>query len=664
MKRLSSLARIAALILAILLLSSCSKGKQSDNIIDEGFNGANSLVSGGGATESDINARSLEVTLQRDNDIIDTLLSFTFTSGSRMSGTTEENSGCGIPAYTVYLLDNPSRLFIRFSELAYWDYRRAIELTGDLVKGTFQYTVFEDSTVNVCFQLSSKAQFKVEENEDVLTIRVRQSAAVVTEQTKYYVTANIYNAYISGSLAADFNASPTYANDMQNILMISPGFDTQELASEYLINARQQHPSLAEDVWQIQELTGNTLPVYDSVLDYITVYRTPVVRLSDGTVTTLPVLAYDGMYLCDLPNGEGFLYSKQLKDEEGFATYEQLVAIKNDGTAAPVTSFDFAAIESAAFSPDNRKLTVLENADGATHLYVFDADTYELLNDLSEMGFGGSTSAYIWNSLGNTIYAITGSSNMQLHQFDYSIPDELQRHGLVDNSSIDEGSLGFYDGELYFVYSGPESSTIYHIKPEGGVKKPFTGGSRFLISPDERYMVIVDNSLTSTKGNNMTLYELATGKETVLPNDFYPNDFIWSSDSTKLYYIQSHISGGQTEGDTSGDGTESEAYDQELEDNPGASVDEAADTQESDTANTVADEYPFTLWVYDIAAGTNTALLDIASANIFASTIDGTFYMNRYEENLGGSQICATYLLDLKAIFEAKTASEADVTMG
>ena len=50
-----------------------------------------------------------------------------------------------------------------------------------------------------------------------------------------------------------------------------------------------------------------------------------------------------------------------------------------------------------------------------------------MLTDLTDVGFGDSVSAYTWDDIGTTIYAVSGTDSMTIHQYDFDVPDESKR---------------------------------------------------------------------------------------------------------------------------------------------------------------------------------------------------------------------------------------------
>lgn len=681
-------AALCLMLTLALAASGCAKNPGEQAVAPEGWYAAGDVAYGGNTEAAeDINAKSLSVTTQPNGDDTETVLQFSFVTGSRMSGGEQEAPGCGVPAYSVYVQDNPARMTVELDSVTHWDYNHALDLSSPLLHGVFQYALPGSTRTRLCLQLSEPAFFSTHTDGDTLLVTLLPREA--KEQTLYYVTANAYKEYCAGSIPSTCGVSPTLASNLQDILLITEPFPTQEEADAFVATARGLCPGLPEGLWRSVALKSGELPDYDRSLDYLNVSGTPIVRLPDGGEKALPVLAPDGLYLCSLPNNTGFLFSRELAPDLAGSAYQQLYKMKWDGQESLATSFEFASIEKAEYSPDGRKLAVLERAEGSTHLYVFDADTYELLNDLSQMGFGGNTSTFLWNSMGTILYAITGTDGIELHQFDYSIPDEASRQSMVDSNSVDEGSLGYCNGELYFAHATmEEGSSIYRIKPEGGVRKPFIPGSRFAISGDAQYIAIVDSNEGSGSAA-LKLYETATDSTRIITSDFYPYDFIWSQDCTRLYFIESRISGGQTEDATSGEG-EGEAITDDAAaaedtstsedtstpedtstsedtlavddtaDDAGAATDSAAE----DATTAPTDLYPYTLWVYDIASGTSERLLDLAAPNVFAGGRADLLYLNRYETDDTGTLMRASYLLDMGTIFDADpdTSSEASPT--
>ncbi|MDL2218462.1 hypothetical protein LJC27_07355 [Christensenellaceae bacterium OttesenSCG-928-M15] len=643
-------------IIAMLLFTGCNKEEpqKEEPVVTDGFYKQGTLHQAG-VSVADVekyNLKDISFSSHMEEGNAETVVRLSFVSGSRLSGDGEEHENSGVPAHNIYALDNPARLVVELDGVSYWDYRRNMELFGG-VQGVFSHIPAQNPRISLYFQLESPVRFLASIDGDDIVVRLRKEQAEDAE--KYFVTVNAYDAYRSGVIPAESDLTPTLSGNLENVLMISPPFSTEEEAVQYESAAKTANPLVDPDLFRVVALQSGKLPAYDRSLDYLTIERQSVIRLESGATVSVPVLAPDGLYLADLPDGSGYLYSRLETTDDG-ASYQRLYISLYTGVTRPATSFEFIDIDRACFSPDGRKLVVLERTSDSTHLYVFDSNTYELLNDLSEMGFGGNTGAFLFNSLGNSIYAVTGVSDVQLHQFDYSIPNEQERHSIVDQNSVDEGSLGYSDGELYFAHSTMEQgSMIYRIKPEGGVRKPFMPGGTFSISNDEKYMAVSSSGETSTTGtssNTFELYDFATGTRTSISDSVYPYDFIWSKDCSKLFYIESRLSGGQTEGDTSDDAAQDEAQD-ESGDTP--------DEPENAPADDVPlDAYPYTLWIYDIASGVSERLFDMMGPDIHPSDDNGMLYLCITQAQEEEESLRATYILNLQDIFQKSTPIEGD----
>ena len=258
-------------------------------------------------------------------------------------------------------------------------------------------------------------------------------------------------------------------------------------------------------------------------------------------------------------------------------------------------------------------------------------DTNELLTDLSEMGFGDTISAFTWDDTGSTIFAVGGSSAIQVHQYDFNVPDESKRHTLADKKSADEGSIAYANGEVYFVETSMEDGPmVYKVKPDGGVRKAFRAGSSFKLSSNSRYMAInasmgdfysQTQEGTGESSNRFEIYDMITGESVLVTDEFSVYNYCWSYDSAQLCYFENKLAG---------DASEVTAAEGEC----------TADTPEQDL-------FPYTLWVYDVAAGTSREVCDLPYTSICASENPGEVYLDYYDPETAGGMVRATYIIPL-----------------
>lgn len=440
------------------------------------------------------------------------------------------------------------------------------------------------------------------------------------EKPKYQVTANAYDDYCEGKLTAD-GLTPTLDADKCDVLLISGVMDSDIAAEMFIKDIVDKNISAVQEEWTIIEADKHKLPQYDDTLVYKAAYSQNVLRSTDGNVESAEVLIPDGWYLTQIPKraGGGALYTKRIKEKDASGDYtsERLYIRNDDGTSEEFMDYGFETIESAEFSPDGRKLALLERAAEATNLYIIDVEAEEVLTDLTDVGFGDSVSAYTWDDIGTTIYAVSGTDSMTIHQYDFDVPDESKRHSIVEKNGADEGSIAFADGRIYFVQGDMENGDmIYRVKCDGGVRRQFTYGSLFALSGNKEYMAINAESgaaASSTGSEKLRIYEMDSGNSIPVSNEFGAQEFVWSRDGSRLYYFENRLSG---------------------------------DEENAEEGSSNNDEYPYTLWVYDLVEGKNRRVADMPTTAIFPGDSPEILYFNFNDSDTMGEKIRATYILD------------------
>lgn len=633
-----------SILLCLIFTFGCAPEAQAP-VSDDGaaFSGfVTDEVISGGTTLENVNARSAAFEVAGD----ETKLTLDFITGSRMSGGTDEGVISGVPAYTVKLIGAPYRLVVEFESLAYWDYYRQLDLSvAPIILGSFRHTVSEGSAMAIYFQLANDVAFKVEEAPAKLIITLKSKPspvpATLTEPNEtpdtldltesllapegsgYFVVANAYRDYCGGALSQT-DLKPTLASDMSTVLLISKAFSSEADAEDYRQSMLALNESAVPSSWRIELLEFGELPSYDEKMEYMAAYDEKCARRA-GEASTLDVLIPDGLLLTDTPKKGGYLYSRRLLNGIGSNaySYEQLYVLEGSGYSHPLLPFEFEVIAAAKYSPDGRRLAVLERASESTHLYVFDTDTSELMVDLSDMGFGDSISAFTWDSLGSSIYAIGGTNEIQIHQYDFNVPIESKRHSIVDKKGADESYISFLNGEVYFVQTELESgANIYTVKPEGGIRKLFHTGGAFKIAANGKYMAIADYgsdfaAQSGAASPSFYVLNIESGEETLVTSDFSVYNFLWAKNSEKLYYIENRLTGNTTEG-VAGNEDSTDAKPQTSETDP----------------------YPYTLWEYDVSSGAKTAIIDLPNASF---AVSDELLLLYFDQATLGEVVRATY---------------------
>lgn len=644
------LAAAMTIILSVLMLYGCRKDEslsENDGQDLTGFVTEGELT--GGGTVLNANLCSLKM---KDSGA-DTVLTFDFTSDSTLSGTGTEREVANPPYYKVYALDKPYRLVIEFESLAYWDYERDFNTdSSELIRGAFNYSPEQGGVFRLYLQLSDEAAYKVVSEGSVVTVTLRPvwqtaetpaptqtdtGAVEIMEDeiapagTAYYVLANAYRDYCSGSITTD-EMTPVLSADGMNILLISEAFSSKNAAETMMENILSREENAVRANWEVVELADNALPEYTEDMDYQAAYDVVPARL-DGAPREFEIVIPDGLFLAMTPDNAGLLYSRRVSEYEAggsVSEYEVLCVKLADGASRQLLDFEFQEVESVKYSPDGRKLAVLEQSGESMHLYVFDVDSRDLLTDLSSMGFGDTVSAYCWDSMGGRIFSIGGSNKIVVNQYDFNVPDESKRCTVVDKKGVDETSLAFLNGEVFFCETTLEDGPrMYRIKPEGGLRKFYLAADAFAFSEDDRYLAYTNNgtdyaaaSSDSADGSSATepvfaIVDLQSGAVTNIETDFCVYTFMWSKNASKLFYFEDMLSGNM---DESGEDSGSDA-----EQNP----------------------YPYRLWAYDRETGKSSIVADLTTTNIDASASGDMVYICYVDPDTLGDVVRATYALNL-----------------
>ena len=637
------LAAASMLLMLSLTLGGCkngetvSPGEATQDLAGFSIEGSAS----GGGTVRNANLSLLEM---RDENG-DTVVTLDFVSDSTLSGEGTQRDVVNPPKYKVYTLGKPFRLVIEFESLAYWDYERAFDPdSSELVQGVFNYSPAQGGVFRLYMQLARESAFMVTNEDSVVTVTLRpiRKAAPTPQATgtggavdiledeaapagfAYYVLANAYRDYCSGLIAAR-EMTPVLASDGANILLISEAFATKNAAEALMQGILGREAGAVPANWEVVLLADGKLPSYSEEMDYLAAYDVASAR-QNGEPVKLDVAIPDGLFLAMTPGNDGLLYTRRVAEYEaggGANEYELLYVLPVGGEARKLIDFEFQRIESVRYSPDGRKLAVLERSGESAHLYVFDVDSRDLLTDLSSMGFGDTVSAYCWDGMGGRIFSIGGAGEIAVNQYDFNVPSESKRYSAVDKKGVDETSLAFRDGEVYFCETTLErGAQMFRIKPEGGLRRLYLAADAFAFSQDERYLAYTHNKTDFTSGtaapeagSAFAVVDLQTGEVRGIEAEFSVFTFLWSADAKKLFYFENMLSGNAGEGEG------------------------------ADAASPGGDPYPYRLWVYDMETGTSRVVADLTTTNIGMSASGALVYVCYTDAETLGDVVRATYAL-------------------
>ncbi|MGI6151374.1 MAG: hypothetical protein ACOYIR_05435 [Christensenellales bacterium] len=554
------------------------------------------------------NSNCLSIDFVAEGDVVTATM--TFASGSERNGTSQTMAE-NVPQYRAYMTDTPQRFAVEFYELNYWDYDRTLDLGSaqDLLHGVFRQFQTNDDRFRIIFQLKEGVQASVSASGG--TLMVKFTSEEIDRSAKWYATADALISFAEGT-AEGIGLFPTLCACGKTTLISRP-FDSKEEAEAFAQSLPETVLSnLGQGGIGVQALAGNSLPNWSTADANAKIYETAVAKFN-GEPTVLPVVMDDGIYLCSSPDGSTAVFSRIVREEgadgDGEST-EELWALDSEGRLSRLTEADFSSIIMAEYSPDGRKLAILERAEEICYLYVLNLDTEKLTN-ISDFGLGKITTRFIWDLLGSEIYVMSGNDSLELMKYDFTITDESQRVTVVEDREIEEGSLAFYNGDLYFSNPDKEGTNkIFRIKPEGGMRAEVTEGDSFAISPDGRYMAILESFSMGegdeTQNNtSIKIRSMTTGEETYLVRDRYVVNFEWGQ-SGLLYYTE---------------GTVTDSFDEA--------------------------EYGFTLYSYDMDSKKTTKYAEMVSPD-FMTTPDPAVLFIPYYYADETTNLRATYRLELR----------------
>lgn len=580
--------RIIAVLLVAFTLFGCAANEQSQNPAQS--------ASGGNANAAEhINLKDINIEANAD----ETVVTLSLLSGRRNSDYPESRL-LSLPEYSVVQLPAPQRIMITLQNISYCDYEQKDSWAlSDFLRGVFQETPATNDSVIIYLQLSQDAQFTAEESEGDLIIRLKP---VTTEQTsRFYCISNSFFEHQEGTWPQDINMAPVMCTDMQNKLLISEPFDTQEAAEGYRdsVNARLQD-ALPGNSLNVVELSPGALPDYTSI-DYSVAEGTKVL-VQQGMPENVPLLLQNGKYLASAPNGR-IAFSRIYKPDEpaleqnAYLNSEKLWILGTDGQVQSIDIPEFYTIDAAQFSYDSRYICLLDVSIENRVLYVYDFDTATLLN-LGEEGFGNQSAAFAWSDTEDKLYAMTGYDGaLQLLSCAFAEDGSINIEAVEEQAGA-EGHMGVSQGRLYFADNA--AGVIYEI---GDTRTEIARGMDFQISPDGKSMVVLETNIVENEQvlTNLKLYDIVTGKYKAIMEKAAIASFGFSADSASIYYS--------------------------AEDNA---------TQEV---------YSYGLYAYDTASGAGTQLA-LCSTGDFAVGITGAIYLIQYFDDVENS-FYATYQYDL-----------------
>ena len=500
MKRFLAIILVIALVAA---LAACSGGDTPT----EGYRSSTEAMSGGDeSVNTDVNLKSITVTDKGEaTEVIMYLL-----SGSVLTGK-EESKLVKLPKYEISFLQSPARMRVRFYNIDYYDYSfDGGEQSSGLVLGMFKVPWMEQNYLDVYFELSADVQYNVVEEADQLKIYLKKEKDIAKA---YYTVTNSFMNFQEGNLPEELNYTPVLCSDMENVMMISQPFATQEEAQAHQAKTQEQISDASGRTVNVIELSGDQLPELVSEVDVDAIINAPSAKVGEQTLV-LDAILKNGHFLDVGPNDSLLFsrtYSMDEATEEDVAPpiYDRLWTKAGEDNVGQLPLPAFQRVTKAQYSPSGRFIAILELGDENTILYVYDTQTKELLN-LSEEGLGNMTDDFCFDETSDVIYSISGTDNQkQLMKVDLT---GAERISAVEEQATQASKIQVKNGKLYVAdvdQSG--AGYIYEVTAEG--RRQIAAGVDFSLSGDGNTMAVLTMNASEEAGEavDLTICYLTTG---------------------------------------------------------------------------------------------------------------------------------------------------------
>jgi dipeptidyl aminopeptidase/acylaminoacyl peptidase len=284
------------------------------------------------------------------------------------------------------------------------------------------------------------------------------------------------------------------------------------------------------------------LPDYDEK-GALTAYENATVTRKDGQEKTAPVLITNGKLLCWRPDGMAYVFVKPFfmgnTDGSGYTSYEKIYI--NDlttNTPTLLTEFDYSSITKAEFSSDGRYLAFLVGNDESRLLCIYDfQNSSKQVATASEAGLGADTANFVWGTgdKANTIFAITGDGNF-LQLMSYMPTDNGPVVEKLEEEPLTDGSMGFFDGKLFYSQSNPDDASksgiySYDVSDSNAEAKRICDGDYFDLNSTTGAMAITKDD------REVRIFSIRSSLDKSIIKGKDVSSVVWSSDGSMLYYL-------------------------------------------------------------------------------------------------------------------------------
>ncbi len=441
----------------------------------------------------------------------------------------------GLPAYSVSALSDPARVIVSMRALSGWEHSSALSGDGQsLVLGMFRNEASAVGVTELYFQTTRQIGYQISEQGQELVIRLR--ALDETAEAGYYVTLGAYEAYCAKLFDAG-ELTPVLCADGASVALISRRYDTRVEAEAY---AQTLDASLSEALpgvtSSVVQLSGNEAPPLSDAAERAALSAQEVYRPYSGEAA--PWLWTTNARLLEwMPDMKRALFTRQtaaLSGDEG--EYCELWLYDQAGKGQRLLDVEFRTVTEAQFAQAGDALAFVEATDSEYLLYYYSltGGDFVALGDL----VGGNTYGFDF-ALDGSLYLVGGVYEPRLTRWDPTVFGDSVRM-LEDMAgplgSLDVGSAEWSPNTLYM---SDGEMTTYEFDMASGERSYLTEGGEFEMSPDGRYLVLMeyDESIPVDTYTGLKLRDLSTGQETPIYSGEAIGDVCWSSGGARVYFL-------------------------------------------------------------------------------------------------------------------------------
>lgn len=496
----------------------------------EGYYDSTQSLSGG----IDLSSQNLADIHIETIDESTTRLTLSFMTGSTSNISGQEISS-GVPKYSTSFIAGLNRMVIALEGINYWTYRLyEDELADSYILGLVHQRPVDSNLTQLYISIADNYAYKIEELNNKLIVTYKHIPVKAT--SSYYVMLNAYAEYENTKFSKNI-FYPCISDDGDNAVLLSKGFATEDEAAIFL----EQHLDIIEQFAPkktplIIYLSNNELPKYSFDDELLALSKAPI-AIKGETPISYPAMIIDGRFLNWDNDYRNYSFVKPYTirgaQKSDYYRYEQIMQFK-DNSSKNILEYQFTSILNTQYSFNNEYIAFIDQNAQTRMLEIVHLKSGKLYIPADD-GFGMDTSSFVWSDKENKLYAISGDySNKQLLCYDLSDPNDIDIYAIVEEK-FNESRLDMAGDKLYYLKRNEQTinTMILEIDVSTNEITDLHEGKSFVLSPNGRSLVI--NTISDDKTTTI-IYNILTGEITQIQNSQSVMDFVWSKNSSKVFY--------------------------------------------------------------------------------------------------------------------------------